>query len=759
MGQQVVSRNAKRSRAITATGAALLLAGVVAASASASSESDLLYANLPTGGTVPGLSSLPPKDAPGTNAGLSPRLAALAGAVGEESKTAEADSLSLRAHGAGSLERDGNRLIVTARVESASSQLLDNLRAAGAEIVSVNGDYGTVDVSALPSDLIAIAKVPGVKAVTEALAPMVGRVGPIGSATARLPTPAATKRPVCNSPQGNNISEGDTQMQAAAARQQFGVDGSGQTVGILSDSFDVSQSAVTRAATDVSTSDLPGTGNPCGYTTPVKILNEGPATGEDEGRGMAQIVHDIAPGAAIQFSASGATADDMANNVRALKAAGSSVIVDDITYFDEPFFQEGSISTAIDDVTAGGAPYYSSAANSNVIVAGANVGSFETPAFRPSNDCIGLGGTCEDFNAAAGPNPPQNDNSLGFLLNAGSTIQVDLQWAEPRNGVTTDLDVYAYDATLGQLVASGVNNNLQTQQPFELMNVPNQDSSPHVIFIIVYRDVGTPTATPRFKFTMGRPRFSDAEYKTPTGSDIIGPTIFGHNGAPNAVSTAATSYDNAAAPEPYSSRGPITLYLGPVNGTTPAAPLATPQLLNKPDLTGTDGVQTTFFADNSSGLYRFSGTSAAAPHAAAVAALQKSANPGLTVAQVVGAQEATAVPVGSFGHADVGAGLINAAAAVGVNPPSIPDTEITKEPDNKIFGKSVTYKFTSNIPGAKFLCKIDTGKPQACGSPIRVVHIPYGRHKFQVAAVNGNQIDPSPAKDKFKRKHKHGRQL
>ena len=751
MGHRDTGRN--QSGAIGAIGAALLLAGVVAASATASTGGDPLYANLPPATELPGLSSLPAKDAPGTNAGLSPRLAALAGGLAGKSKVAQADDLSLRANGPGSLERDGNRLIVTARVNSVSSQLLDDLRGAGAELVSVNGDYGTIDLSALPSDLIAIARVPGVKAVTEALAPMVGHVGRAASAPARLARPGASKISACSSPQGVNISEGDTQMQAGAARQTFGIDGTGQTVGILSDSFDVSQSAATRAVTDVSTSDLPGTGNPCGYTTPVNVLAEGPTSGEDEGRGMAQIVHDLAPGAAIQFAASGATADDMANNVRALRNAGSSVIVDDITYFDEPMFQEGSVSTAVDEVNAAGVPYYSSAANSNVIVNGHNVGSFETPAFRPSGDCLGLGGTCEDFNAGA-----TNDNSFGVALNGGSRLQINLQWAEPRNGVTTDYDVYVFDNTLGNVeVGESVNNNLQTQKPFELVNVNNSDSSPHVYLIVVYRAQGT--GTPRFKFNMGRPQFAAVEYETATGSDIIGPTIFGHNGAPNAVSTAAIPYDNAATAETYSSRGPLSLYFGPVNGTTPAAPLASPQVLNKPDLAATDNVQTTFFLDNSSGVFRFAGTSAAAPHAAAVAALQKQANPFLSPAQVVGAQEATAVPVGSFGHADVGAGLINANAAVGANPPIAPETTITKDPKKHVTSKRVKYKFTANLPGVSFICKIDKSKPQLCASPVRVIHLSYGKHKFQVAAVNGNAIDPSPAKDKFKRVSRRGRHL
>lgn len=752
MSHGVVRCGRAGSRAWAAAGAGAVLASAIAIAVPATaSESDPLHANV----TPTTLSGLLPKDAPGTNAGLSPRLAALANGLADEPNAVQAAELSLRARGAGSLQRDGERLIVSARADSVDAQLVDALRDAGAEIVSVNANYGTVDLSAAPGDLIAIARVPGIESVSEALAPMVGRVGSAGRSTPMRLNSAAAETNAINTCQGSRTSEADTQMQAAAARQTFGVDGTGQKVGILSDSFDTSQTAGTRAANDVASGDLPGPGNPCGRGAPVQVLHEGSAANIDEGRAMAQLVHDLAPGAELAFSSSGATADDMANNIRELRSIGSTVIVDDITYFDEPFFQEGSISTAVNEVAAANIPYYSSAANSNIVVAGQNVGSFESPAFRPLPDCLGLGGACEDFNATA-----TADNSYGLILDAGSRLQINLQWAEPRNGVTTDLDVYAFDATLGTvLVGSSTDNNLQTQKPFELMNVDNSDSVAHTYLLVVYRDAGTASGTPRFKFNLGRPRLTDIEYRTPTGSDIIGPTIFGHNGAANGVSTAAVPFDNAAAPETFSSRGPLAYYFGPVTGATPAAPLATPQVLNKPDLAATDNTLTTFFLPTQTGEARFSGTSAAAPHAAAIAALQKNANPALTTGQVVGAQTATAVPVGSFGHNDVGAGLINAVGAVGANPPLVPETTITKEPRNKIFGKRATYKFTSNLPTATFICKIDRSKYQACTSPVRVVRIPYGKHKFKVAAVNGNTVDPTPAKDKFKRKRRSGREL
>lgn len=745
MASQQAVRN-PRSRALGAVGATVVFAALVAASvpAAASSEDPV---SAPPSGSGP-LGGLVAKDAPGTNAGLSPRLAAIAGGLAGESKSAQAADLSLRANGPGSIERDGNRYIVQARADDVTPQLLDDLRAAGAEIVSNNADFGTVDLSALPDDLVAIARVPGVKSVTEAIAPMEnGLSGPIISGRAASETNVST----C---QGSRTSEGDLQMNVAAARQTYNVDGFGQKVGIISDSFDSGQASVTRAAQDIATGDLPGPGNPCGHADPVQVVGEGGPTDEDEGRGMAQIVHDLAPGADIAFATRGSTADAMANQVLALKNAGSTVMTDDITFFNEPFFQEGPIDTAIDQVVAAGVPYYSSAANSNVIVGGQNVGSYETDHFRPTS-CTPFAGTnCMNFSAGG------TDNTYGVVLNPGSQLQVNFQWAEPRNGVTTDLDIYAYDNTIGAFVASSTNDNLQTQQPFELMNVQNTDTVPHTYLFFIQRFAGT--GTPRLKFILGRPRLAAAEYTTSSGPNIIGPTIFGHNGGPNVVSTAAIPYNNSQAPESFSSRGPVAYYFGPVNGTTPAAALPSPQVLNKPDLAATDNVQTTFFGgQDSAGVFRFAGTSAAAPHAAAVAALQKSANPLLSVGDVVGAQEATAMPVGGFGHNDVGAGLVNAGSAISLHPTVFPETTITQEPRRHVFSKSVTYAFQSDQAGAQFVCQIDRSRPVFCSSPVRVKRIPYGKHRFYVAALSplNGQLDPTPATDKFKRKHRGGRHL
>ena len=86
-------------------------------------------------------------------------------------------------------------------------------------------------------------------------------------------------------------------------------DGTGMTIGVMSDSFDSQPSmegGTTTATVDVGTNDLPGTGN-LTNSTPVFVLQDYNPTGgaTNEGRGMCQIVADMAPKARIGF----ATAD------------------------------------------------------------------------------------------------------------------------------------------------------------------------------------------------------------------------------------------------------------------------------------------------------------------------------------------------------------------------------------------------------------------------------------------------------------------
>ena len=158
------------------------------------------------------------------------------------------------------------------------------------------------------------------------------------------------------------------------------INGTGITIGVLSDSYNLATTFASGApltiheAQDIASCDLPGTGNPCGNTQPVVVFEDvGTSGGLDEGRGMAQLIHDMAPKARLGFATAFSGEVAFANNIRALAGVqglpnsrtgfAAQIIVDDVQYFDEGMFADTIVAQAVDDVTALGVSYFSSAGN------------------------------------------------------------------------------------------------------------------------------------------------------------------------------------------------------------------------------------------------------------------------------------------------------------------------------------------------------------------------------------------------------------
>ena len=173
---------------------------------------------------------------------------------------------------------------------------------------------------------------------------------------------------------------------------------------------------------------------------------------------------------------------------------------------------------------------------------------------------------------------------------------------------------------------------------------------------------------------------NDVPHDFPTNS----PTVFGHPNAEGAIAVGAALYDRTppfgvSPPEIefFSSHGGIEIRFdtagNPIKGVD----------RNKPEIVAPDGTDTTFFGGSdfdfdSSGFPDFFGTSAAAPHAAAVAALQLECDPALSPADIQAQQIASAIDMDIPGFDNVtGNGLIDARVAVSpcLSPDSFEDDD------------------------------------------------------------------------------------
>jgi len=410
-------------------------------------------------------------------------------------------------------------------------------------------------------------------------------------------------------------SQGDTAQRSNLARKKYKVEGKGVKVGILSDSYN----NLGTAQAGILHGELPGPGNPFNYKKPVQILEDLDSNGTDEGRGMAEIVHDVAPGAELAFHTANFGQADFAQGIVQLADAGCDVITDDVIYFAEPFFQDGIIAQAVDQVKKKGVTYFSAAGNSSIR-------SYESE-YRPSTYApLGAdAGTAHNF-SAPGATPrylqpiyiPQN--GVGII-----SFQWDQSFFSASGvGCETDYDIYLINSR-NQVVAYGASDNIASGDPVELFGYFNATTNP-TFYLLILKYAG-PDAS-RLKYLM----YDDALFylTNPPIPGILSPALVGHAKADGAIATGAAFYLETPA---YGVDTPVVEGFSSVGGTANYYDIAgnriAPLVRNKPEIVAPDGGNTSFFdpfgggdiAEDSDTFPNFFGTSAAAPHAAGVAAL------------------------------------------------------------------------------------------------------------------------------------------
>jgi len=429
------------------------------------------------------------------------------------------------------------------------------------------------------------------------------------------------------------------QVQQALDDSGLNVNGSGIRVGVLSDSFN----DLGGAAADEADGALP----PAADIDVIKDLASG---GTDEGRAMMQIIHDIAPGADLAFYTAFDSEQDFANGILALAAAGCKVIVDDVAYFDEPFFQNGVVAQAIQTVEAEGVTY--------VTAAGNDAGNAYQAVWTPISGTYD-GKTLTDAESFGG------SSVQTVAINTEGTrydVPLLLEWNQAYGAATSDLEILVFNSS-GRLVGTATNaSNGEPSNPWV-----EYDFTRSGTYYVAIENLSGPNPGLIKEITEG-----DGLPATISGANVG--SVYGHAMTPGAISAGAVSVAdtpafgvNPAVSESFSSSGAGTELLFANNGTA----LSSPDLLSPVAVSGVDDVYTSV----PGGLSDFYGTSAASASLAGAAALILSADPNLTPAEVEQLMEETALPMANA--AVSGAGLVQIDPAVKDVESGIVESKIT----------------------------------------------------------------------------------
>lgn len=461
------------------------------------------------------------------------------------------------------------------------------------------------------------------------------------------------RRPYLKS--GVVTSQGDQAQQSDEVRSRFGLSGNGIKVGVLSDSFD----DLGGAASGVINKDLPGFANP-DNPLPVDVVQEAIGSGfSDEGRAMLEIIHDVAPKAALAFHTALGGLASFANGILALEQADCDIILDDIGYFDDAFFQDGIVSQAVDEVVARGKVYLSAAGNQART-------SYEDDFVNAGT--VTVGGV--PYNVQ---NFGNGDILQQITVGANESVTIVLQWDQPFLSVTgtvgsaSDLDLFLIDEAGATALLSSTNNNIGNDAIEILQFTNNLPTSQVFNLLIGHRQGPIPTLIKYLVFG----NVSIDEFATNSATCV---------GQPNAAGALAVGAAFWAQTPPFGSNPPILEPFSSGGGTPILFDITgnpiSPTIRIKPDFVAPDGGDTSFFGTdiNDAGSFpNFFGTSAAAPHAAGVVALLMEAQPAFGPVQVKQSFQDNAIDMLTPGpDLDSGAGLIDAVAIIEASVAALP---------------------------------------------------------------------------------------
>jgi subtilisin family serine protease len=406
---------------------------------------------------------------------------------------------------------------------------------------------------------------------------------------------------------GSVMTEGD-QILGADVVRQFGVDGTGIKVGVLSNGVD--NRIVAQAS-----GDLPNV---------FEIDPDHPGSG-DAGTALLEIIHDIAPGADLAFSGPRTSLEFIDALGYLVNTLHCQVVVDDIGFYEEPYFEDGPVALAVAGVV------------SQVVwvsACGDDARGHYQAVYEDINP--GASGGANDFHAFA-----PGDPAMRIRIEPATQVSIFLQWADPFNASGNDYDLLLYNDAMTTVIAASQAVQNGDDAPLEALTFTNDTPGPMRANVVIARESGDTRTLELFILDAAQ-----QEYVTSSDS------IFGHPAVPGVLSVGAI---NASEPghdaiAPYSSLGLSTIMF-PMLGQR-----------NTPRVVAVDGVSV-----SGAGAFPtpFYGTSAAAAHVGGIAALLWSSTLSFTPLDLRSRIESTTTDLGIAGFDIVfGFGRINADKAI-----------------------------------------------------------------------------------------------
>ncbi|MGJ8687509.1 MAG: CFI-box-CTERM domain-containing protein, partial [Spongiibacteraceae bacterium] len=498
--------------------------------------------------------------------------------------------------------------------------------------------------------------------------------------------------------EGSVNSRAARAMRADALPVTRGLDGSEQLIGVVSDSF--SRTAGVRDSNTQpafgETGTLQGSRPQDSGDLPaeIKIYRDDASDGSDEGAAMAELIHDVAPGAAIAFHTAGNSRAELAEAIDRLCASdvGATVVVDDILFLTEMAYQDDLPSLAAQRCVEKGISYVSAVGND-----GDQAYRYE---YKDSNASIDNDAELEvpSGNDLHNWSNFGRDQFLALTLSENASIYVVLAWNQPGDSVSAqsgsriDLDLYALETP----AVSGFDNPYAASTDPQGGTGPRGDpvefvlletgNSQKTFYIAVEHYAGEQDAIPQaegvpleFRLLITGDGLLSAEYP------FNGPSAWGHAFAPLASSVAAVpwwefpdfepqNYTTASIdPESFTSVGGDIPLQFDDQGNYSATTRFVPQFA------AADASNNSFFGDNEGnipfvdgeddGLPNFYGSSASAANAAGIIAILHQAQPTASSAQIITALSSSAIDVtgqrASVGIDNVtGSGIIDTEAAL-----------------------------------------------------------------------------------------------